>query len=417
MAYSYENVNLRKQNFAADKGYFYTFDDDQDSLLQKTDDGNTAFSYPLDTLLSEEIVSTEFDGVYFWTLEPGAALEVIIRKWKIENYICTLKDTISFSDYGDSEAFSIQHYHTSLANTTNSGSTTVYLNKYSDHSSMTFTTTSGDPLVLHLGPNSSGQEEDIQVGAVISGGITLTSGTSTQYDYDENDSVNYYTYLWLFNNYYGADSNTGALYKIDPYTYDQVASYAGGAYKNIKAATFYNVDSFIDYGPVDTLVYIKNTNALFINIEDTPLLYYGSMALDNVKKDEATVIDIYDITMDDQNVYRLQKYANYYDEDYSWTYYNYQLSSLDSFVTSISLAAYPAIIAANGINTSIITARVKDQFLQPIVSRLVTFSDDDDNGSVAPLVDNTDADGEAGTVYTSGTEARVVTITAVVEQT
>jgi len=418
---AYENVKLRKRNFTVDQGYFYSFDDDQDNLLQKTDDGNTAFSYPVDALLSNEILSTEYDGVYFWSLEDPSADNITIKRWKIENYVCKLQQTFSFVGNGshkyESAAFSVEHYHTALTSSVAVSGTTLYLDKYSDHTSMNFTTTSGDPLTLHLGPNSSGQEEDVQVNTTISGGVTLVSGT--QYAYASSNEVNYYTHIWMFNDHDGVAS-TGALYKFDGYTGDYLIKHGSGAYKDIDAATFYNVDSFTVYGDVDTLVYVKSTNALFVNIESATLSYYGSMVMDNVKTDEATIRLIYDLVMDDQNVYRLQDGATYYEQDHdSWGgRYNYQLSSLDSFVTSVSLAAYPAIIAANGTATSSITAIVKDQFLQPIATRLVYFSEDaDPGGSILPTPVNTDSKGEADTVFTSGTAAEEVKITAVVEQT
>jgi hypothetical protein len=93
------------------------------------------------------------------------------------------------------------------------------------------------------------------------------------------------------------------------------------------------------------------------------------------------------------------------------------LSTLDHFVTSISLGAYPAIIAANTISTTDIVAIVKDQFLQPISGRLVNFADDDTVGSIVTTPVNTDANGRAQTEYRSGSQAREVKITAVVEQT
>ncbi|GAG14307.1 unnamed protein product, partial [marine sediment metagenome] len=51
---SYENLKLKKRNFTVDQGYFYMLDEDQDNLLQKTDDGNTAFSYPFDILMTKQ---------------------------------------------------------------------------------------------------------------------------------------------------------------------------------------------------------------------------------------------------------------------------------------------------------------------------------------------------------------------------
>ena len=417
-----ENIKLHKTNqanFTIDQGYFYTFDYAQDNLLQKTDDGNTSFSYPLDTLLTYSIKDSEFDGVYFWSSEdPGGGDNMTIRQWKIDNYVCKLQNTFNFIESGshkyDSEAFSIEHYHTTLTSNVSVSGTTLYLDEYSDHSSMNFTTTSGDPLTLHLGPNSSGEEEDVQVNTTISGGVTLVS--STQYGYSSGDEVNYYTYIWMFNNFDGVDSGSGALYKIDAYTGDYITKYESGAYKDIKAATFYNVDSFAEYGAVDTLCYVKITNLLFINTSQAgiTLPYYGSMVMENIKSDEATVIDIYDIAMDDQNIYRLQDIPD--GTNTTWSYYSYLLSSLDSFVSSISLAAYPAMIAANLVSTSDIVAIVKDQFLQPVVGRLITFSDDNTHGYVLPTTDNTDSDGKAETVYRSGDDATEVKITAVVEQ-
>ena len=418
---AYENLRLMKRNFTVDQGYFYMFDEAQDNLLQKTDDGNTSFTYPFDTLMTNEVLSAEFDGVYFWSLEVGSgADDMTIKQWKIDNYICKLQNTFNFVESGshkyESEAFSIEHYHTTLNGATVSGSSTIYLNKYSDDSSMDFTSTSGIGVILHIGPNSDGEEEDVEVATTVSGGVTI-DGT-TQYSYLSGDEVNYYTHIWMFNNYDGL-SSTGALYKFDAYTGDYLTRYGSGAYTDVSAATFYNVDSFAAYGNVDTLAYVKGTNTLFINTGQAgvTLPYYGSMVMDNVQDDEATVIEVYDMVMDDQNVYRLQKKATYYGSTESWTYYSYQLSSLDSFVTSISLAAYPAIIAANQVSTSDIVAIVKDQFLQPIVARLVTFTDDNTKGTIIGSPDNTDADGKAQVVYKSGDDATEVKITAVVEQT
>lgn len=423
-----ENIKLIKgqqDNFTVDQGYFYTFDHDQDSLLQKTDDGNTSFSFPFDTLMgnnsTDVVKSAEFDGVYFWSLQNKSD-RVSIKRWKIDNYICKLQQQFDYLDSDpnhnyDSQAFSVAHYHTALSSGVVSGSNTLYLDDYWDDSAlMNFTTTSGDKLTLHIGPNSNGEEEDVVITGTVSGGVTITSGT-LQYNYAEGDKVNFYTYLWMFNNYDGTSSATGALYKFDAYTGDYITRYAGGAYKSVKACTFYNVNSFTEYGNVDTLVYIKGTNALFVNVNASgnKLPYYGSMVMENIKSDESTVITVYDMCMDSQNMYRLQDVPD--GTGTTWGHYSYLLSSLDSFVTSISLAAYPAVIAANTVSTSTITAIVKDQFFQPISGRLVYFSDDDSVGSVSPGNDNTDSDGKAQTVYTSGNTAREVKITAVVEQT
>jgi len=420
-----ENIKLNitnQPNFAVYQGYFYTFDYVQDSLLQKTDDGNTAFSYPFDTLLTVAVDNAEYDGVYFWSLEdPGGGNNMTIRRWKIDNYICKLQQSFAFTssvshDY-DSRAFAVEHYHDTLASGISAGGSDVYLTTYSGSSKLSFTTTSGAPLTIHLGPNSSGQEEDVYVSTVITGGVTTTSGTT--YSYAPGDPAHFYTYIWMFNNFDGKDSATGALYKLDAYTGALVTKYPSGAYKDIGASTFYRVNSFTSYGNVDTLCFIKGTNTLFINVtaSGSTLPYYGSMVMKNILSDTTTVIPVKDLAMDSQNVYRLQRAPDAGSSLTQWGYYSYVLSTLDHFVTSISLAAYPATIAANTISTAGITAMVKDQFLLPIPSRLVNFSDDDTTGTIVTTPVSTDSNGKAMTTYRSGNTAREVKITAVVEQT
>jgi hypothetical protein len=87
-------------------------------------------------------------------------------------------------------------------------------------------------------------------------------------------------------------------------------------------------------------------------------------------------------------------------------------------VASISVTASPNVIAANQVSTSALTARVKDQFGQPVVARLVYFEDDDAEGEIVTGAGgvNTNSDGEASAVYRSGLAARLVAITARVDQ-
>ena len=424
-----ENIKLSttyQPNVTVHQGYFFTFDYGQDNLLQKTDDGNTAFSYPFDVLLTGAVYDAQFDGVYFWSEEnsnygsPSTPATVTIKRWKIENYVCKLQQTFVYTSDGsnsyNSSAIGIEHYHTTLSAPVTSGATTIYLDKYSDNSTlMNFTTTSGANLILHLGPNSNAEEEDVTISGTSVSGVVLS--TPVQYDYDQDDVVNFYTYLWVFNNFNGIDSSTGSLYKFDAYTGAYITKYASGAYKDVKAATFYNVNSFAEYGDVDTLCYVKGTNTLFINVgaAGATLPYYGSMVMDNISSDSVTVLVVYSLAMDDQNIYRLQIRQDGASGD--WGTYNYQLSTLDAFVTSISLGSYPATIAANAISTSDVVAVVKDQFLQPIPSRLVNFTDDDPVGFIVTTPVSTNSQGVAQTSYRSGTSAREVKVTATVEQT
>jgi hypothetical protein len=379
----------------------------------------------LDTLLSTAVLNLEYDGVNFWSLEQTSTNNVTIKRWKIDNYVCKLQQTIALTagtHYYNAEAFSVEHYHDTLASGVSVSGTDIYLTTYGSTSYlMNYMSTTSGTLKLHLGPNDLDQEEDVYVNTMISGGgVTLIDGT--QYAYDQYAPVNFYTNLWLFNNNNGTSSSIGALYKIDPYNGTYIKKYAGGAYTNVKACTFYKVNSFVEYGDIDTLAYIKSTNTLFIDVSqevNSQLRYYGSMVMSNIQSDEATVLSVYDLAMDGQNVYRLQKGPDAGSGE-TWSNYSYELSSLDHFVTSISLEADPAIIAANGTSTATIIAIVKDQFLQPIVGRLVSFTDDDTSGSPAGAIVttpvNTSSDGVSQTEYRSGTVAKEVKITATVSQ-
>ncbi len=627
------NISIRKSNFTVHNGYFYTFDEDQDALLQKTDDGNTAFSYPLDTLLTHQIDSLEYDGVYLWTMEEEIDTvpdpdekTYYIKRWHIENYITKLQQTITIATGGShiysANCFTIEHYHTKLTTTVSGGETTIYIDDYSNNPNVI------EDAILHLGPNEDGEEEEILVTGTVFGGVTLDTPIINPYDAEED--INFHRRLWLFNNYNGTDNTTGALYKFDSHTGNYISKYPGGAYKSITACTFYKINSFQDLGEKDMLMYAKGTNTLFVNVEEdlktlydadtvndtftgsngstpngsrwtieagtpriqsntlemgdyynypsndeiqsvyylpddfdvyvdgeltgydagysgssymenslklqfpneqdrfcaisrgystqfggeeyqnfsviarkatdavitavsgtasdpttdpdsyslrlkrvetdvhfyyrtttsgiktswnylgvepmfdsdaqliistrntttsgvtnnfdnvtylegfiayistaTELPYYGSMVMDNVEGDGYSIVPLRDVAVDRNNMYRLHGSSTY----------DYSLSPLESFVTSISLSASPAIIAANGLSTTDIKAWVKDQFLQPIQNRRVTFAENGTGSITGGLEINTDADGFAQTIYTAGTSAQSVLITATVQQT
>ncbi len=417
----YENIRLRKQNFTIVNGYFWTIDEDTDSVIVKTDDGTLAYSYPLDTTIpgSEPVISLEFDGYNLWSLRDTGTNEVTIQRWHISNYICTLRDTFQFvatgSDKYDASTFTVEHYHTTFSADEGIGQSTLSV---TDGSKMESNYT------IVLGPNGTGQLEEKTVVSAGAGSVQI-DGTTT-YEYLDGDPISFYKRIWLFNNYYGTETGEdkpGGLYEIDAYTGSYTAKYPLGAYKDITACSFFNVPKYVfDGGEVtepkyDCLCYIKGTNILFLNPDDLDTSY-ASMTMDNVQDDQATTIPIYDLAFEGTNVYRLQLKATYYGTTVTFTEgpYNYQLSSLNSFIASISLSAEPAILPANGVNTSTITAIVKDQFNLPVAQRIVNFTDDDPVGGITTAQKNTNEYGVAVTGYLAGTSAREVRITATSQQ-
>jgi hypothetical protein len=395
-------------------------DEDTDSVVVKTDDGTIAYSYPLDTTITSTVISMEYDGRNIWTMRNTNTNEMTIDRWYISNYVCTLRGSFVFppgpSHLYDSDAFTVEHYHTEFSADEVAGESVLSV---LDGSKMD----SGYTVVL--GPNQYGQLEEKTVSSATA--TTLQINGTTTYAYQSGDPISFYKRIWMFNNYNGTDDTTGALYAIDAYTGSVITKYAGGAYQDIKAATFYDVpryvfDTAVGPGTVDprynTIAYVKGTNTIFLDPDDLTASF-GSMTMDNIEDDQATNIDVYDLAIEGTNVYRLQLKATYYGTtaDFADGTYNYQLSTLNSFITSISLHADPAILPANGVNPSTITAVVKDQFNLPVVGRQVFFTDDDDDGSITLSPVNTDSNGVATTSYIAGISAREVRITATAQQT
>ncbi len=405
---AYENVTLRKRNFVMVDGYFYMIDEDTDSLIVKTDDGTQAYSYPLDTTITNQIVSLEYDGRNFWTLENLVDNDLRIRKWYLDNYVCKLRTTFNLIESGshkyESNAFTIEHYHRAFSSDEAAGQTTLSVNDSSKLSS---------GMTMTLGPNSSGQVEEVTVNSTAVGSVNINGVTT--YAYDSGNPIAFFNNIWVFNDWDGVAA-TGALYKFSAYTGSLVTKYSGGAYSDIEACTFYDMSDV--YGSdSDAICYIKGTNTIFLDPDDLNASF-GSMVMDNVEDDQATVISVYDLTIEGKNVYRLQLKATYYGSTYTFanSAYSYQLSTLDSFITSISLSADPAILPADGVSLSAITAIVKDQFLLPIASKLIYFTDDDDNGYIDVSPVNTNSLGVATTNYIAGTTAREVRCTATAQQ-
>jgi len=405
---SYENITLRKRNVVMVDGYFYMIDDDLDNLIVKTDDGTQAFSYPLDTTISTEVSSLEYDGRNFWTLENLAADAIRIRKWYIDNYVLKLRTTFSLVATGshkyESDAFTVEHYHIEFSGNEAAGQNILSITNGSKLSS---------GMIITLGPNSSGQIEECTVNSAGADWVQI-NGTTT-YAYDSGDPIVFFNNFWIFNDYDGLNS-TGALYKFSAYTGSLITKYSGGAYANVDACTFYDVSDVYGAGS-NAICYIKGTNMIFLDPDDVNNSF-GSMVMDNVEDDNSTVIAIYDVTIEGDNVYRLQLKATYYGNTYTFANgdYSYQLSTLNPFITSISLSADPAILPADLVSTSTITAIVKDQFLNPIASKLVYFTDDDANGYIVSSPVSTNSNGVATTSYKAGSTANEVRITATAQQ-
>lgn len=392
---AYENLNFRKANMTIVGGYFYMFDDDWDELVQKLDDGSVAFSYPLNDLIGSTPTSIEHDGINFWSMQDITG-GVSVKRWQIENNVVGLKDTFNFTPNFDSEAFTIEHYHGTLASGITAGDDVIYLNNY--------TSLVASGIVLTLGPNSSNQYEEVDVNTISGSAVVLVSGT--QNSYDSGNGVNFYNHLWIFNS-----DGAGDLHKINAYTGANITTYNSVDYNDITACTFARVK-----GPqssyVNTLLYEKDTNIIFLNVNTMTL--YGTMTIDNLKANQVTKIKVYDLAVASNNIYRLQNEATYYETDYSWgSLYNYVLSTTRRFVDTVSISAYPVILPANSVNVTKVTMLVDDQYGDGISNKPVFFEDDDPVGFMTINPAYTDyffGTGEAVSYYKAGVTVRTVNI-------
>ena len=194
----YENIQFRKANMAFDGSYFYMFDENNDMLLQKLSDGQIAFSYPLDTPIGNSVTSVEYDGTNFWSMQDITD-GVSIKYWQIFNNIVTLKDTYVFKPNFNSEAFTVEHYNTFLSASISGGENNIEIKD--DYLSVISSGT-----LIHIGPNTDGNFEEIYAAGINGSKIVLSSGVSFNYSVD--DRVDFNTSLWVFNSH-----DTGSLYK------------------------------------------------------------------------------------------------------------------------------------------------------------------------------------------------------------
>lgn len=96
---NHKNIQLDStdKNFTFDGIYFYSYNNTTNSIVQKTDDGNIAFTYPVAIPMTQEVKSIHYEGLdrpnslngmCFWTLETKAGNDgIIIRRIVMDNFV------------------------------------------------------------------------------------------------------------------------------------------------------------------------------------------------------------------------------------------------------------------------------------------------------------------------------------------
>lgn len=399
-----ENIKFPRAHMAVKDQYFYYCDERNNTLNVRVSDGSTSFVYPFETSLgSNQVKALEYDGNFFWTLQQGVSInDHVIKKWAIDNYVCKLVTTLNLSqtseDIFQCPTFALECYSTNLSEPLFEHSVQVTLDSY--YSKIEPGT------VLTLGPNTDGVYEDVTVTGTINGNNIFGLDFYTFNSFDVGTPVYFSKNIWLVNDYTHT-SPGGSLYKISLITNRIETVISDDDFGYVNACCFYNS------GSAQYILYVVETTLRFFNIdtETTEI----SMFMDNRQLD-TTVIPIYDIKVVGDTVYRLQNKATYFGTNFSWGTYNYQLSTIRSFIDSITIDVVPKILPSNGINTAEIVISIRDQYNNPAQNKPVLLEDSDTVGFITILEPYTNLLGVATSYYKAGVVPAIVEITATATQ-
>lgn len=463
-----ENVKFTNPNFTGDGTYFYSMVLSSQVLQVKVDDGSIAFTYPLATSLGNTVKELEWDGVYFWSLEPKTG-GIIIRKWGIQSFICQQVQLFEFTNGTthtyDADAFSLEHYRLTVGiNNNGSGGYTTGLTdiNISDTSMLDV----GDVLTFVrrlTSPASRVNTAFVEQGVVQSilsaTQVRLTAAMSGNPHSDGKgfrgpditpgagqpptpDEVFVTKYIWLNNKNSPGSTGTPALYKIRATNGSNVIQFSGTQFSSVGGSAFYtkyNLAVGLDSEATkyNTTVVVDSAaggrQTYMLIARDSTLLFYNvstnvidrSMVMNNIKIDTVSTWNVYDMIVlgEEPNMvlYRLQNGTTYKNSmldlvDESWSsQYNYEKQLLRRVVSSIAVTAEPSIVPADGNATSRITAVLRDQYNDTAPSgKTVNWSDDSGDDRLASAQTVTDSFGKAVNTYTSGTTEQDVKITAAI---
>lgn len=429
---AHENIRSTANSFTVDAdGYFCTFNTTLNILQKTTQTSNVAFTYPtIDPILVGSygsLLGTCYDGYYFWTLHREGSTrrswseynttdygnyvyDFAIKKWTItkNNTVEKVEQFDIINDDRDNvvipTSFCLEPYTTTYP-TTVSGNN-PYIKTTADWSSRL---EPGD--VVFLGPNSSSQSEYVTVTGTIA---PNTWGLSfyTYHTYDSGDSILFNEALHVFNQFCPTSDDyttKGSWLRYNATTGTLVASTIDAEYKDIDATAFGNTSALTRSSNFNTLVYIKNNSAKFININTLTVAMV--MNTDNIQANGSTIIPVHDLELRNGSLYRLQLRAMYYEADYTWSTYNYVLSPIREYLDSISTSVFPTILPSNGVSTAQVTAVVHDQYNNPKRYSILNFEDDNDTGFMAHSTVYSNVYGVALATYFSGLSPANVTIT------
>ncbi len=400
------NIKIKNPNFTINDGYFYTFIHENEILYKKNTEGEVVFTYPIEgDLDNREVLEACCDGINFWTLQrsPHSSRVRIIKKWRIENYVCKLLNSYTFGDssnnYFYSKTFSLEYFLSSLREDTPKNSTVIKLNDFA------FDIPSGS--LLTIGPNADGEYEEVTVTGTLND-FSCGLDFYTSKNHSAGEKVSLCTGMWIFNNYLGTSINPN-LSHYNLITNEIDYQLLESNFQDITGSTFYTDKENKNY-----VLYVHNTSLRYFDIESKTVT--KTFTMDNIRTNNTTIIPVHGLEVENDTLYRLQDYVNYFETNYDLSTYNYQCSTLRSFIDSITMQVYPKILPANGMSQASVTTVIQDQYGDPAVYKRAHVSDDDPTGYLTIQKPSTNLQGIAKTYYRAGLSVREVTITSFATQ-
>lgn len=404
---SHENIQIDTANLTVVGSSFFTMDYATFRLIEKNSTGDIIFSYFLDTGITQ-IFSLEFDGYYFWSLERSSGPGFKVKKWEIgTSELVKLVAEFQYVSDGvnsyDTYSMAVEYYVDTTSTTAIAGTNSFDV---TDGSKIRI----GDKIVL--GPSThSGYEDSYSKTTVIGkSGNTITVSPVLSSSFNSTNNISFSRSFYIFSDT-APGSQSGALYKFSTNSGSILALDTGNEYNKVRASTFFK----------NNVLFVRAGEVIWLDPDSVSIT--KSQAIDNLEASRATYYDTFDLAGESETLYRLeQKHVSFNGttelwEEEDWSpLYNFNTSGTSPEVYFVSIKAEPPILQklVSGPppedTKSTIKVIVLDQFRTPVSGVTVNFSSS--AGAVLPLQDNTDANGEAESIYTADTTVGKVTITA-----
>lgn len=435
------NVQLTNGNFSLGPlpGFFYSINRSINALIQVEADGDVVNTFPItNSQLRNPVKELHYDGTFFWTLEDlPSNLGLVIKKWRLFPFKTFAfpgvtpvelrwQDELTLihgpSIRWSANAFAVEHYHRTFANSAARGENVIRLNSVSHINA-------GDR--LYLGPSSFagfvGNEELLTVNGVNTGtgDVFFTKAGGLENSYIAGDSVDLHKSVFVFNDhsFTGQENERGSLVQFSWPGKAITRAAQGAKYSKVNAADF----------DLTSLSWVRATQILRLDIFSPTFNLASSLEANLLESDLSTIIPVHDLIADlNGNLYyKLQQRETTENigtgvlttTNFSPNY-NFQTQSTLPQVNSTALSFDTRFTRPFATGDKInIDAHVFDQFNFPVLGRSVQFSaainalsNPGIIGTFSPTIDVTNASGIASTQYSPSTTTAeiLVDITAVV---